>query len=33
MSKNQFDVDVANGVAFDFAYDVLPVSWIKNKSP
>ena len=29
MSKIQFAVDVANGVAIDFYNDVLPVWWME----
>ena len=29
MSKIQFDVNVANGVAIDVASDVLPVWWME----
>ena len=29
MSKIQFDVNVANGVAIDIANDVLPVWWME----
>ena len=29
MSKIQFDVNVANGVAVDVANDVLPVWWME----
>ena len=29
MSEIQFDVNVTNGVAFDIANDVLPVSWME----
>ena len=29
MSKIQFEVDVANGVAIDVANDVFPVLWIE----
>ena len=30
MSKSQFDVGVANGVAIDVANDVLPVRWVEG---
>ena len=29
MPKGQFDIDVANGVAIDFANDVLLICWIE----
>ena len=29
MSEIQFNVNVANGVAIDFANDVLPVLWME----